>query len=109
MEEAMRFLVITKASSPFPPEMALGMVQAMRQWIQTHTQSGKMEETWAFAGSNGGGGILNVESHEELDAIMAGFPFGPFSQIEILPLANLEASLKNFEQAIRQMMSSPGA
>jgi muconolactone D-isomerase len=80
------------------------MVEGMKQWVAAHRQSGKMEQVWAFAGSNGGGGILNVDSHEELDAIMAGFPFGPFSQIEVLPLADIDASLAAFTAAIQQMM-----
>lgn len=100
----MRFLVTTKSTSPFPPEMAMGMVEAMKQWAGTHRQSGKMEQIWAFAGSNGGGGILNVDSHEELDAIMAGFPFGPFSQIDVYPLADIDASLESFTKVIQQMM-----
>jgi muconolactone delta-isomerase len=101
----MRFLVVTEASAPFPPEMALGMVEGMKQWSKVHRDSGKIEQIWSFAGIGGGGGILNVDSHEELDAIMAGFPFGPFSHIDIYPLADLDAGLTAFAQAIGQMMN----
>lgn len=105
---AVRFLVVTRASAPFPPDMAEMLVAAMKQWANAHRQSGKMEQIWSFAGMAGGGGILNVSSHEELDAIMSGFPFGPFSAIEVYPLADLDAGLDNFSQAIRQMMSAMG-
>jgi hypothetical protein len=44
-----------------------------------------------------------VDSHEELDEIMAGFPFGPFSSIELYPLADLDAGLDSFGKAIQQM------
>jgi hypothetical protein len=44
-----------------------------------------------------------ISPHEELDAIMAGFPFGPFSQVEIYPLADLNSGLDAFDQAIQQM------
>jgi muconolactone delta-isomerase len=101
----MRFLIVTQASSPFPPDMAMALVQGMKQWAATHTASGKMEQIWSFAGLPGGGGILNVDSHEELDAIMSGFPFANFSKIEIYPLADLNAGLDNFAQAIQQMMA----
>ncbi len=84
----------------------MGLVQGMRQWIASHRASGKIEQVWGFAGTNGGGGILNVASHEELDAIMTGFPFGPFSKIEVYPLSDLDAGLDNFEAAIKQMMGS---
>ena len=100
----MRFLVVTRANSPLPPDMIMGMIEAMQHWSRTHRESGKLEQVWSFAGIDGGGGILNVDSHEELDAIMAGFPFGPFSQIDIYPLADLDAGLASFSQAVQQMM-----
>jgi muconolactone delta-isomerase len=100
----MRFLIVTQQQSPIPPDMALGMIEGMKQWTSAHRQSGKIEQTWSFAGLGGGGGILNVDSHEELDAIMAGFPFGPFSKIEVYALADLDAGLEAFSNAIRLMM-----
>jgi hypothetical protein len=36
---------------------------------------------------------LNVDSAEELDAIMISYPFGPLSEVEVYALADLEASL----------------
>ena len=44
-------------------------------WVAEHRASGKMEHVWSFAGYAGGGGIMNVDTHEELDKSMAGFPF----------------------------------
>lgn len=86
--------------------MAQALVEGMKQWTAAHRSSGKMEQIWSFAGTAGGGGILNVTSHEELDAIMTGFPFGPFSQIDVYPLADLDAALENLSQAIGQMMAA---
>ncbi len=103
----MRFLVVSKASQPLPPEMAMGLVEAMEGWVQKYTASGKFEQSWGVAGAQAGGGILNVNSLEELDAIMVEFPFGPFSDIEISGLVDLETSLKNIKQAI-QAMAPPG-
>jgi muconolactone delta-isomerase len=100
----MKFLVVTKQNAAFPPEAASMLINAMRQWSGVHLQSGKMEQIWSFAGLGGGGGVLNVDSHEELDQIMAGFPFAQFSQIEVYPLADLNASMDNFEKVIQQMM-----
>ncbi len=104
----MRFLVVTKANQPLPPEMAMGLTEAMEGWSRKHTTSGKIQQIWGFAGIQGGGGIANVNSLEELDAIMAEFPFGPFSDIEIYGLVDLETSLKNTKQAI-QGMAPPGS
>ncbi len=103
----MKFLVVTKSSQPLPPEMATGIMDASAEWARKHTASGKIEQTWSFAGLQGGGGILNVNSLEELDAIMNEFPFAPFADIEIYGLVDLQASLKSSKQAI-QAMAPPG-
>jgi muconolactone delta-isomerase len=100
----MRFLIVTRATSPLPPPMTPMLVAGMKQWSAAHRESGKLEQVWSFAGMAGGGGILNVDSHEELDEIMAGFPFGPFSHIELYPLADLDAGLDNLEKSMQQMM-----
>lgn len=101
----MQFLVITKQSSSPPPEMLVPMIGAMEAWVAQHRASGKMTAVWAFAGSNGGGGVLEVESHEELDSVMARFPFGPFSTIEIIPLSDLGKSLANVRAFVQEMMA----
>ncbi len=103
----MRFLVVSKAKQPPPPEMALGLVDATAEWARKHTASGKMEQVWSVAGAQGGGGILNVNSLEEMDAIMAEFPFGPFSDVEVSGLVDLETSFKNTKKAM-QAMAPPG-
>ncbi len=99
----MRFLVIAKSKQPFPPEMAMGLVDAMEGWVRKYTASGQFEQSWGVAGAQAGGGILKVNSLEEVDAIMAEFPFGPFSDVEIYGLVDLETTLKNTKQAIQAM------
>ncbi len=103
----MKFLVVTKSNQPLPPEMAMDLVDAMEGWARKYTTSGKIEQTWGFAGIQGGGGIVNVNSLEELEAIMAEFPFAPFSDIEIYGLTDLQAGLQLMKQAI-QAMAPPG-
>ena len=103
----MKFLVLTKSKMPFPPEMALGLLDAMDGWTKKYTANGKLEQVWGFAGAKGGGGILKVDSLEEVDAIMAEFPFGQFSDIEVNGLVDIDTTLKNIKQAI-QAMSPPG-
>lgn len=103
----MKFLVVTKSKQPFPPEMAMGLIDAMEGWSRKHTASGKIEQAWGFAGIQGGGGIINVNSLEELDAIMTEYPFAPFSDTKVYGLVDLQASLKNTKQAV-QAMTPPG-
>jgi muconolactone delta-isomerase len=94
-----RFLVISNPKFMTPPEMIPDLVDAMSAWVEQHTVSGKLEFAWSLAGQVGGGGIVNVDSAEELDAIMVGYPFGPFSEVEVYALADLEASLQGAKAA----------
>jgi muconolactone delta-isomerase len=85
--------------------MLIPMLGAMEAWLAEVRASGKATAFWAFAGTVGGGGVLEVASHEELDAIMTRFPFGPFSTIEIIALSNLDESLANARTFFQEMMA----
>jgi len=104
----MRFLVVTKSREGAPPEMAVGMMQMMQGWLAEHRASGKLEQTWSFAGVQGGGGILDVDSLEELDSIMAGFPFGQISTVEVYPLADLDAALTDQIAKVQAVLEAMG-
>ena len=101
----MQFLVITRQSTPPPPEMLMPMIGAMEAWVAQNRGSGKAKAMWAFAGTPGGGGVIEVESHEELDAIMSRFPFGPYSTVEIIALSDLDESLANVKAFVGEMMA----
>ena len=73
--------------------MIPSLVDAMSAWAAQNTANGKLETAWSFAGRVGGGGTLNVDSAEELDAIMIGYPFGAFSETAVYALADLESAL----------------
>ena len=107
-DEGIRFLVISKPQFPVPPEMALGLFDAMVAWVTKYKGSGKIEQAWSYAGGGGGGGIANVESLEELDAFMAEYPFGPFSETKYIPLVDVVPSLQRFKQAMQAMMAGGG-
>ena len=101
----MQFLVITRQKTPAPPEMLMPMLGAMETWVAQNRASGKAKEVWGFAGAIGGGGVLEVQSHEELDAIMSRFPFAPFSTVEIIPLCAIEDSLNNAKAFVGEMLA----
>lgn len=105
----MRFLVVTENRTPLAPEMALPMMRMMQAWSAEHTASGKLEQVWSFAGLVGGGGILNVDSHEELDAVMGGFPFAQNSKIAVYVLADLDVALRDQITRIEGIMAMMGA
>ncbi len=104
----MRFLVMSNTREAMPPEAAPMLVPAMRAWVAEHRGSGAIVDIWSFAGIAGGGGILDVDSHEQLDEVMSGFPFGPFSDVEIYPLSDLDASLTNLETTMARMQQAMG-
>ena len=107
----MRFLIVTESREAMAPDMALPMMQMMKAWVAEHTASGKMEQIWSFAGLSGGGGIINVDSHEQLDAIMGGFPFAQHSDISVYALADLDAVLSDSIariEGIVEMMGGSG-
>ena len=105
----MRCLVVTKQTIPMPPETVLGLFAAMKAWSARYIASGKLEQVWSFAGLNGGGGIFNVGSLEELDQIMAEFPLGPFSDRKIYGLVDLDTSLDTASKAFETMMGAAAA
>jgi muconolactone delta-isomerase len=99
----MRFVVTSTAQFPIPPEMAPRVMDAMIAWFNKYTQNGKLETGWSEAGRRGGGGILNVDSLEELDAILTELPIGPFSEIEVRPIVDLVDSIERGKQAFAAM------
>lgn len=104
----MQFLVLTEPSSPTPPEMVLPLIGAMEAWVARWRTAGKFQHMWANAGRNGGGGVVEVDSPEELNVIMAGFPFGPFSTIRVYALSDRDQSLAASRTAVQQMMETMG-
>jgi muconolactone delta-isomerase len=102
---SMQFLVITRQTTPPPPDMLVPMFDAMRAWVAEHRGSGAMTAAWAFAGTPGGGGVLEVDSHEHLDEIMTRFPFAPFSSIEVIALSDLDRSLQAGRRFVEEMLA----
>lgn len=84
----MRFLVISRNVHPMPPEAVPSLIDASIAWKRKYED--KIESIFGFAGTHGGGGIVNVNSHEELDKLMAEYPMLPFADVEIYPLVDLE-------------------
>lgn len=88
--------------------MAGWLTQAMKQWVAEHRGSGKLEQIWGFAGISGGGGVLNVASHEELDRIMIRFPFGAWSHIEVYALTDIDETIAEYERFTNEMIAMAG-
>ena len=85
-----------------PPEMGLGLVQAMKSFSERYRA--KTELDWAFAGLSGDGAIVNVDSHEELDQMLSEFPFGPFSEMKVMAITELSTSMDNLARTLEMAM-----
>ncbi len=100
----MKFLVESNPKHQVPPEVMIGVIDAMKMWLQRYRDN--VQDTWGFAGEHGGGGILIVESLEELDIIMTEFPMAPFSETKVRGLVNLEPSLERLQIAFTALRSN---
>jgi muconolactone delta-isomerase len=99
----MKFLIVSNTKHLVPPEVMTSVIDAMKAWLQKYRE--KIEQAWGFAGDQGGGGIINVDSLEELDIIMTEFPMGPFSETKVRGLVDLEPSLERLQIAFKNMSS----
>jgi muconolactone delta-isomerase len=100
-----RFLIVNEGNAYPPLEMGPAILDGLEAWANRHTASGKMEQVWGFAGTRGGGGILNVESLEELDEIISQSPVAPFSETKVYPLLDIHEVIAHGKQAMEAMMS----
>ncbi len=102
----MKFLLISKPRFQLPPEMALPVIEGFAAFLSKYTESGHILESWSFAGVTGGGALLQVDSHEELDAISIENPIAPFSEIEVYPLVDLQESIQRGKQIVQARMEA---
>jgi len=99
----MKFLVITIQKQPPPREMMPALTEAMVQWIAEAKKTGKMEALYSIAGQSGGLGIGNVDSLEELDDIVQGIPTGPFSDVQVFPLSDIDHAMATMREQVKKM------
>jgi muconolactone delta-isomerase len=79
-----KFMVISKqVDSPIPMDLLKKLLPAQFSYVKGLEQSGKMECNYGIAGMKGGLGIINAESHAELQRIVSGYPMFPFIKLEI--------------------------
>lgn len=95
----MRFLLVAKMVHPVPRDIAGALFDDVIAWSKKYTGSRQIEQIWGFAGLYAGGAILNVSSLEELDSIMAEYPHGPFSDMEVFGLTDLVAAVERAKKA----------
>ena len=94
-------VISTQNDSPVPMDLLKKLMPAQFSYIKGLQQTGKMECNYGIAGMKGGLGIVNAESHAELQKIVSGYPMFPFIKLEIYPLMDVEDT----EKAALEMLS----
>ncbi len=99
----MKFLIITKQKHLPPPDMMPVLVDALAQWVAANKK--KSEAVYALAGQPGGMAIASVNSLEELDDMIQSFPMNPFSDIQTIPLADIDHAMTTLREQVKKMGS----
>ena len=92
----MRFLVLSEHRDQIPADAVKDLMAATDKWIDDNAET--VVVNWANAGRPGGGGIINVESLEQLEQIMLAFPLGRYSEVTITPIIDLKESFRLIQQ-----------
>ena len=104
----MRFVVTVTSKYPIPPEAALGVFEGTLAWGEKYTRSGNLKDAWGFAGSAGGGGILEASSAEEVSAIITECPMMPFAETTVVPIVSLKTAMEDTIKAVKAMIPPKG-
>jgi muconolactone delta-isomerase len=84
----MKFLVTGQPGpAPMPPEQAVGLLQAAKEWMNARLADGRVDCHYVFP--QGGGIIIsNADSHEALMDGLLEYPLFPFMTWEIKALCD---------------------
>lgn len=102
----MRFLVISRTRYPVPREDFPMLVEAFAAWREKYRSVSESFE--AFAGGDGGFGVVDVEDPADLHQMMIEYPFGPTSDIEVYPLIPGDQAIAMFQERAKALMAMAG-
>lgn len=66
-----------------------------KQYSQELQRSGKWRHIWRVVGEYANYSIFDVESNEELHALLTGLPLFPYMHIEVIPLCRHPSSVRD--------------
>ena len=87
--------------------MFVAMVELKWTRLARARNAGKVDVVYAH--TRGGVFIANHETAEDLNAWLAELPLGPFADIEVMPLADVDKTLDKLIQTSRQVASMIGS
>jgi muconolactone D-isomerase len=77
-----------------PEDQANVLKKTEKEIAQALQESGKWRHLWRIAGQYANISIFDVESVEELHALISTLPLFPYMQIQIMPLCRHPSSVK---------------
>ncbi len=83
----MQFLIITDDAG-VDTESAFVDLEMNERWIAKGKESGHIESIYSLAGAHGVAMVVNVDSPEGLDELMASRPACPEQSIKVMALAD---------------------
>ncbi len=101
----MKFLVKVipiEGFPPTPPEQNVQLILAQLDYFEQLVKRGKAVGG-PFAGVTGGAGIIDVESPEELHAILQGAPAAGIVRFEVQALTTFETAKKAMRQQLEAL------
>lgn len=102
----MRVLVESRPRFPIPQEQFPALLEAFAGWRERYRPI--MEAFWFFSDGAGGGGIVVAPDDEALAQMFLEYPFGPFSEVRLTPIADGDGMIARWREALRQMGAGQG-
>jgi uncharacterized protein DUF3303 len=93
--DGVRVAIIYRPKHPAPFEALPMMMEALGQWVETHS---KTFSTLEFFTVGGGLALVDVEDSTELHRIVAENPFTAYMDVEIMPVVEPTTAMATFSE-----------
>ena len=80
------------------PEESATLKQAEKDLAQRLQREGKWRHLWRIAGQYANVSIFDVDSVEELHALLTALPLFPYMQVDVMPLCRHPSSIRSDDQ-----------
>lgn len=91
-------LYLARMDVTFPesmtPEVKADFVAREKEYSGNLQREGKMVDIWRVVGEYANYSVYDVADHDELHAVLSGFPMFDYMKIKVTPLAQHPNSLK---------------
>ena len=84
--------------STMPLEQAAALKQTEKDLAQRLQREGKWRHLWRIAGQYANVSIFDVDSVDELHALLTSLPLFPYMHIDVMPLCRHPSSVRNDDQ-----------